>query len=311
MADRNNRRVPVAPGISLIDLEHLGRPGLIAAGVLETPEGLVIVDPGPASTLETLTAVMERDGLALNQVSVVLLTHVHLDHAGAAGSIVAANPAIKVYVHERGAPHLIDPSRLVQSATRLFGDNMDRLWGPMLPVPESNVHVVSDRDRLRFGSRILEAAYTPGHAVHHISYLDPETGTSFAGEAAGLRLWNTPFVYPPTPPPDVDLEAWSMSLQRLSAWDPDRLFIPHFGVSELIPEHLDACWRRLLLDRERVKQSLAVDTTDERRAQVFARTFSADLRAVLDPDDADKMETAANPNLCWYGLARYCRKQGC
>jgi glyoxylase-like metal-dependent hydrolase (beta-lactamase superfamily II) len=277
---------------------------------VETASGIVIVDPGPASTLTAVVEALAGRGLTLKDASAILLTHVHLDHAGACGNIVEANPAIEVYVHERGAPHLVDPTRLVQSATRLFGADMDRLWGPMLPVPEARVRILRDRDRLVLGDRRLEVAYTPGHAVHHVSYLDEATGTMFVGEVAGLRIWNTPFVYPPTPPPDIDIEGWAASLKRVSAWHAERLFIPHFGVTDhALAEHFDACWERLLRDRETVRRSLEEEGTDEDRALAFARGFVADLRGALQPLDAERLEIASNPALCWYGLARYWRQR--
>jgi glyoxylase-like metal-dependent hydrolase (beta-lactamase superfamily II) len=234
---------------------------------------------------------------------------VHLDHAGATGAILRHHETIEVYVHERGAPHMADPSKLLSSAARIFGSDMERLWGGSVPVPESNLRVVRDGERLQFGSRILEVAYTPGHAVHHVSYLDETTGTAFAGEAAGLRLWDTPFVYPPTPPPDIDVEAWQQSLRRLATWNAERLFIPHFGVATQVSDQLTACWERLLCDLATVRQLLQADATDESRADRFARAFADDLRAVLDDENAARLETASNPRLCFYGLARYCRRQ--
>src|SRR5436305_15154663 len=179
----------------LIDVRHLGRPRVIGCWVLDD----VLVDPGPSSCLDTLL-----EGLGGQVPRALLLTHIHLDHSGASGTLVERWPELEVYVHERGAAHLIDPSKLLKSARRLYGENMDPWWGETVPVPERNVHVV------RGGERVLddafEVAYTPGHASHHVSYL--HRGTAFVGDVGGVRVTAGSLTIPPTPPPDVDLEAW-------------------------------------------------------------------------------------------------------
>jgi len=200
----------------LIDVEHLGRPRVI--GCWEVGE--VLVDPGPESTLQTLLAKLgERTPSAL------LLTHIHLDHAGASGALVERFPGLEVYVHERGAPHLIDPSRLIDSATRLYGGDMDRLWGEIVPVPEANLRVLAGGERIFGGA--FEVAYTPGHASHHVSYL--HAGCAFVGDTGGVRITPGSVAIPPTPPPDIDLEAWQESIERIRAWAPERLAFTHCG----------------------------------------------------------------------------------
>ncbi|HXD53158.1 MAG TPA: MBL fold metallo-hydrolase [Solirubrobacteraceae bacterium] len=202
----------------LIDLEHLGRPAAIGAWVL----GDVIVDPGPASCLGALTA-----GLAGREPRALALTHIHLDHAGAAGVLAGMFPAMEVWVHERGARHLADPSKLLASATRLYGAEMERLWGEVLPVPEERIRILRGGETLA-GMRV---AYTPGHASHHVSYLHEASGYAFAGDVAGVRIGGGPTLAP-TPPPDIDLPAWRESIALVEAWSPAALAITHFGSYE-------------------------------------------------------------------------------
>jgi glyoxylase-like metal-dependent hydrolase (beta-lactamase superfamily II) len=182
----------------------------------------VLVDPGPETTLPTLL-----EALGDEQPRALLLTHIHLDHAGASGALVKRWPDVEVYVHKRGAPHLIDPSRLMVSASRLYGDDMDRLWGDMTPVPEQNLRVLDQGGSL-LGGR-FDYVYTPGHASHHVSYL--HEGTAFVGDVGGVRIDDSSLTVPPTPPPDIDVEAWHKSIERVRDWRPQRLAMTHFGPS--------------------------------------------------------------------------------
>ena len=199
----------------IVDLMHLGRPRAIGAWLV----GETIVDPGPASCLDALLA-----GLGGREPRVLALTHIHLDHAGAAGVLARMFPALEVWVHERGARHLADPSRLLASATRLYGEAMEQLWGEVLPVPEERIRVLRGGETLG-GMRV---AYTPGHASHHVSYLHEESGYAFAGDVAGVRIAGGPTLAP-TPPPDIDLPAWRESIALVESWAPEALAITHFG----------------------------------------------------------------------------------
>ena len=183
----------------------------------------MLVDPGPESSLPTLL-----EAIGDEQPRAILLTHIHLDHAAATGAMVARWPDLQVYVHERGAPHLIDPSKLLASAERLYGDQLEYLWGKILPVPEANVHVLSGGETV-LGMRV---AYTPGHASHHVAYLHEESGTAFTGDVAACRIPPSNLVVPPTPPPDIDVELWEESLDTIAAWAPERLALTHFGAIE-------------------------------------------------------------------------------
>jgi glyoxylase-like metal-dependent hydrolase (beta-lactamase superfamily II) len=210
-----------------IDVRHLGTERVIGAYLVETDDGPALFDPGPASTLETLERKVD-----LGEIRHLLLSHIHLDHAGAAGVIVRGYPHVQVHVSEIGAPHLIDPSRLETSARRLYGDAFDDLWGELAPVPEANVHTV--------GERVLglDCFPSPGHASHHVCYLGPD-GTLYAGDAAGVRITPQELVLPPTPPPDVDVAAWDATLDEIRRRAPERLALVHFGVVEDVDAHVE------------------------------------------------------------------------
>ena len=205
----------------------------------------------------------------------LLLTHIHLDHAGATGVLVRENPELKVYVHERGAPHLVDPSRLLASATRLYGDRMEMLWGEVTAVPAANVVALTGGERIDVVGRPFDVAYTPGHAVHHVSYLDPATGTAYVGDTAGIRVNSLPFALPPAPPPDIDLEAWKESLARIRAWAPERLFVTHFGPLD----DVSGTWRSSRRGSSRGPMRCGIARrarTDEERARRFVEAARAD-----------------------------------
>ncbi|HTO26803.1 MAG TPA: MBL fold metallo-hydrolase [Gaiellaceae bacterium] len=222
-----------------IDLHHLGGERVIASYLLETADGPALFDCGPSTTVDALKAGLAARGLELADVRHLLLSHIHLDHAGAAGTLVREHPGLQVHVSAIGAPHLVDPSRLEQSARRLYGDSFDVLWGELAPVPEANVHVVGDRV---LG---LDCFPTPGHASHHVCYLDAD-GTLYAGDAAGVWLVGEHSVLPPTPPPEIDVELWETTLDEIERRDPSRLALIHFGVATDVSRHLADLRLRLL-----------------------------------------------------------------
>jgi len=222
-----------------IDLLHLGRERVIASYLLDTTDGPALLDCGPTTCVDALEAGLAARGLALTDVRHLLLTHIHLDHAGAAGVLVRKHPGLQVHVSPIGAPHLVDPERLETSARRLYGDSFDSLWGELAPVPEENVHPLD-------GEVVgLESFPTPGHASHHVCYHDPD-GTLYAGDACGVRVLPGRSVMPPTPPPDTDIEAWETTLDEIARRDPERLALIHFGVAEDVTRHLDELRFRLL-----------------------------------------------------------------
>jgi glyoxylase-like metal-dependent hydrolase (beta-lactamase superfamily II) len=268
----------------VVDLMHLGHPRVIGAWRV----GDVIVDPGPSSCLQRLLPVLER-----NPPRAIALTHIHLDHAGATGSLLRRFPDAEVWVHELGAHHLADPSRLLASATRLYGEHMQLLWGQVLAVPTQRIR------ELRGGETVgpFRVAYTPGHASHHVSYLHEPSGRAFTGDVTGVRIGDGP-VFAPTPPPDIDLCAWRESLDEIEAWKPRSLAITHFGSCEDVDTHLAALRERL--DR---LESLAGEL-DERG---FAAAVRAELAASSTAETAATYEQAMPPAQSFHGLARYLR----
>ena len=271
-----------------IDVKHLGRAHVICAFEVD---GLV-VDPGPSSCLDTLL-----DGLT-EEPRALLLTHIHLDHAGATGVLTRRFPQLTVYVHDRGAPHLADPSRLLESAGRLYGDRdrMELLWGEVAPVDPERIQT------LRGGETIegMRVAYTPGHASHHVSYLHEETGDAYVGDMAGVRLPGHPYTVAPTPPPDIDVDAWMDSLDTIEGWKPAALCLTHFG------RHEDA-WDQVQRVREDLRERAA--RSRDLTADEFAAWSEAETRAAVDAETADALVQAAPPDQLGLGLRRYWDKR--
>jgi glyoxylase-like metal-dependent hydrolase (beta-lactamase superfamily II) len=270
-----------------IDVLHLGRDRVICAYDIQG----VIVDPGPASCLDTLI-----DRLGGVEPRVLLLTHIHLDHAGATGVLCRRFPKLRVYVHEVGAPHLVDPSKLLKSAGRLYGDAMWELWGEVAPVPEQRITTLRGGEMVE-GFRV---AYTPGHASHHVSYLHEDSGDAYVGDVAGVRIPPYPFVVAPTPPPDIDVEAWLDSLHTLATWNPQTLRLTHFGQVTEVMEHLHRM-RMALVD--------AAEAVRHKDEETFIARLEDQLMDTTDPATVESFEQAAPPNQLYMGLDRYWRKK--
>ncbi|CAB4334138.1 unannotated protein [freshwater metagenome] len=250
--------------LEVIDLQHLGR----EESICSYRQGDVIIDPGPQVSSQHVI-----DALGGEAPRAILLTHIHLDHAAATGALIELWPETEVWVHERGAPHVIDPERLIASATRLYGDDMERLWGTILPVPEERVRVLRGDERI--GD--WRALYTPGHSGNHIAYLHEPTGTLFSGDVAGMRRLGGP-VMAPTPPPEIDLDGWAKSIELIESVGPERLAVTHFGVHEEVDEHLKA----LRADLARA-EAWARDAPD---AEAYAALQREWLTAAADPATA-------------------------
>jgi glyoxylase-like metal-dependent hydrolase (beta-lactamase superfamily II) len=278
---------------SLIDLQHLGRSRVIASYLLAGDEP-ALVDCGPTTCVGALEEGLAREGLELDDLRHLLLTHIHLDHAGAAGALVRRNPELQVHVSEIGAPHLVDPSRLEASARRLYAEDFDRLWGELVPVPEENVHAV--------GGEVLafEAWPTPGHASHHVTYLS-EDGTCYSGDVTGVVIAPSTLIAPVCPPPDVDLEAWEQSLDSIAERKPERLCLPHFGVVEEPAGHIERTRARLRTWAERV-----LNGTNQ---EEFVRAAERELEEAADPETAAAYTQAGPLWQSYAGLARYFAKQ--
>lgn len=271
----------------LIDVEHLGRSKVIGCWDIDG----VLVDPGPESSLRILI-----EALGDEEPQALLLTHIHLDHAAATGAMVERWPRMPVYVHERGAPHLADPTKLLASASRLYGDRMDELWGRIVAVPEANIRPLEGGESV-LGLRV---AYTPGHASHHVCFLDESTGTAFVGDVAGCRIPPSETIIPPTPPPDIDIERWEESIELVRQWSPERLALTHFGAVENVDEHLDRTREKLRSEaaaaRGRTKAEYEADLEQRLLEEVGPELLPPLLQAV--PIDYQ-----------WAGLDRYWRKR--
>jgi glyoxylase-like metal-dependent hydrolase (beta-lactamase superfamily II) len=274
----------------VIDVEHLGRPHVIGCWQV----GDALVDPGPESSVETLIAALGGE----EAPRAILLTHIHLDHAAATGALARRWPSVEVYVHERGAPHLIDPSRLLASAERLYGDDMERLWGEVVPVPEENIKPLSGGEQV-LGMRV---AYTPGHASHHVAYLHEESGTAFVGDVAAVAIPGVGLIVPPTPPPDIDVEVWLDSIAIVEGWHPERLALTHFGSVEEPAEHLAAVRERLREEAELARRLSAEEYEARHRALVAEKAANEQAAAEL--------LQAVPPEYQWRGLNRYWTKRG-
>jgi glyoxylase-like metal-dependent hydrolase (beta-lactamase superfamily II) len=299
----------LAAGLTYIDLQFLGRAHAIATGVIHSPGSVALVDPGPTTCLPVLEAELARQGLRLSDVTQILLTHIHLDHGGATGTILERHPGIRVLVHERGAPHLVDPSKLLDSATRLYGTDMERLWGAVRPVPRESLIRLAGGERVAAGGREFQVAYTPGHASHHVSYFDDSSGVAFVGDTAGVTV-DGGYVLPPTPPPDIDLELWKTSIEGIARWGPSTLFLTHFGPVTRVGPHLDELVSNLATVAALVKLSLAEDGTDEDRRARFVDRLRLELQRKMPEAQALTYEAATPLDLMWLGLARYWRKRG-
>jgi len=272
-----------------LDLLHLGRERVIGVYLLETDDGVTLFDCGPSICVPALKERLGEQGLELGDVRHLLLSHIHLDHAGATGVLVREHPGLQVHVSPIGAPHLVDPSRLERSARRLYGEEFDTLWGELAPVPPENLHETADRV---LG---LECFPSPGHASHHVCYLDAET-TLWAGDAAGVRVQPSRFVLPPTPPPEFDLATWDRTLDEIEARDPARLALIHFGVADDSKEHLGELRLRLRNWTARVGEGASEEE------------FEAAALAELG-DDAAPYEQAMPFWQSYAGLRRYWDKR--
>jgi glyoxylase-like metal-dependent hydrolase (beta-lactamase superfamily II) len=271
----------------VIDVKHLGRSHVIGCWEIDG----VLVDPGPQSSMETLLGALGDE-----RPRALLLTHIHLDHAAATGALVRRWPDLEVYVHERGAPHLIDPSKLLASAERLYGDAMEHLWGEIVPVPEANVRSLAGGEDV-LGMRV---AYTPGHASHHVCYFHEESGTAFVGDVAAVRIPPSDLIVPPTPPPDINIEAWLESIATVESWRPERLALTHFGAIEDPIPHLEKVRERL-----REEAELARDLSESE----YERRHCERVIESVGPETAEELIQCVPPEYQWRGLNRYWSKR--
>ncbi|WP_135227508.1 MBL fold metallo-hydrolase [Deinococcus fonticola] len=292
--------------VHTIDLMFQETPGVIAAFVFDTGDGLAVVDTGPTSTLGVLEEGLGKLGAGLGDVRHLLLTHIHFDHAGAAGSILEKSRKARVYVHEKGAPHLVNPEKLLASATQIYGDQMDTLWGEMKPMDADRVTALTGGEGLKLGHADIHALYTPGHAVHHLAYHSGDD--LFTGDVGGIRLLERQTPRAPTPPPDINLALWRESIERLRQLDARTLHLAHFGRYPQSQAHWDGLLQTMQLDAERVREPMQQGRDFAYIKEQFTETLLAEL---ADEDAAlpELYEFACPPWMSVQGLMRYWTRQ--
>ncbi|GAC1402970.1 MAG: MBL fold metallo-hydrolase [Ktedonobacteraceae bacterium] len=293
-----------------ISLPFLGEEEIIGSYLLSGGNELAIIDPGPGSTIESLLDAIRQAGFDPRDVTHLLATHVHLDHAGAVGSLIKRMPQAKVYAHSKGMPHLLDTTKVVASATRIYGDRMQQLWGEIESTPADHVKTIEEGDVLTVAGRRLEVHYTPGHAVHHVVFFDTYSGDLFAGDTAGVRLQGVDYVRPPTPPPDIDLEAWSNSIDTLKKLHPAVLYLGHFGPTRDTTQHLERLREQLNSWGDFILKAMR-DSKNEQEilALLIAHTEPELQRVTDDPNALKRYEIATNYAMTVQGYMRYWRKK--
>ena len=300
----------IAPGAWQISHPFLGENEIIGSYLLAGQNELAIIDPGPGSMVESLLESIREAGFDPQEVTHILITHVHLDHAGSAGTLVRQLPKAQVYTHKKGAPHLLDTTKVVASASRIYGERMKLLWGEIESTPQERLSIIEGGDILNIAGRRLEVHYTPGHAIHHVVFFDVHSGELFAGDVAGVRLQDVDYVRPPTPPPDLDLEAWSDSISLVKSLRPDVLYIGHFGAIKNIAEHFDHLREKLYSWGEFVLGAMG-DGKEEAEiiSMLIEHTKPELLRAARDTHAIERYEIATNYPMTVQGYMRYWRKK--
>ena len=292
--------------IETIDLNFMGTEQVIASFLLIGEDSAALVETGPTTCLDDLMGGLKHHGVSPEDVSQVFLTHVHLDHAGASGNLAELLPNATFYVHEIGYPHLVDPSKLLKSATRIYGDRMEELWGEVLPVPEDRLESLGDGGEIETVGGILTAYDTPGHAYHHFAYLEPESGTLFAGDVAGIRLPGQSYVRPPTPPPEIDVDAWMQSIQTVRQIGPRVVCPTHYGSYEDVDRHMGELEQRLQDWLLFVEEQM--DEGAEREQIAYELKAKGDTEMLAEgasPEDTEQYDLAGNYEMLVDGLMRY------
>jgi glyoxylase-like metal-dependent hydrolase (beta-lactamase superfamily II) len=300
----------LSPGAWQISHPFLGEQEIIGSYLLAGGNELAIIDPGPGSVVESLLASIREAGFDPQDVTHIVATHVHLDHAGAAGTLVRQMPRAQVYAHSKGAAHLLDTTKVVASASRIFGDRMKLLWGEIESTPQERLRTIEGGDILNIAGRRLEVHYTPGHAVHHVIFFDVHSGELFAGDVAGVRLQGIDYVRPPTPPPDLDLEAWSDSINLVKSLRPDVLYIGHFGGVRNIPEHFERLRDKLYSWGDFVLVAMRDGKSESEIISMLTEQTQPELvRAAHDPHALERYEIATNYPMTVQGYMRYWKKK--
>ena len=301
-------------GVLQIDTGHVGNPGTIGVFAFRLPQGgFALVESGPGSTQAAVERGLEDAGLDPSELRYLLLTHIHLDHGAAAGGLLANSPEAQLIVHEVGAPHMVDPSRLMASAERVYGDMLEPLWGRMQPVEQNRVAAVAGEESIDLGGRKVKVLATPGHASHHVSYL-LDDGTLFTGDSAGVLLSGAPVIRPALPPPDLDIEAWEDSVARMLAAEPERLILTHFGPVEgkaAADEHLQTVVERNREWSQHILQGLQAGETDDELVARMQRLEDSELaEAKVLPGIRQRYKVTSDAAMTVTGVKRYFTKRG-
>ena len=298
----------LSENITLIDLQFQGRSETIAAYLVYDGDTAALIETGPASTVDTLLDGVQAAGVPLESLRHIFVTHIHLDHAGAAGVLSRRLPWTRVYVHPVGAPHLVDPSKLRASASRLYGDQMESLWGTIAPVPQESLVVINDGDEIQIPGSTLRVFETEGHARHHHAYLDTKSGLLFTGDIGGVRMPGVRYVRPPTPPPELDIDAWRASIARLRALDATGLCPTHFGLFRgNLDWHWDDLEKRLVASGQFVREQLEKDADESAiLQQLKSQAMSEFANLGVDPSTYD---AAISYESLVAGYVRFWKKQ--
>lgn len=299
----------ISAGVWQISHPFLGENEIIGSYLLAGQNELAIIDPGPGSMVESLLESIREVGFDPQEVTHILATHVHLDHAGAVGTLVRLLPMSQVYAHSKGAPHLLDTTKVVASASRIYGTRMKPLWGEIESTPQEQLHIIEGGDILNIAGRRLEVHYTPGHAVHHVVFFDAHSGELFAGDVAGVGLQDVDYVRPPTPPPDLHLEDWSESIKLVKSLRPDVLYIGHFGAIKNVVEHFDRLREKLYSWGEFVLVAMRDGKDEAEITSMLVEHTEPELQRVThDPHAIERYEIATNYQMTVQGYMRYWRK---
>lgn len=299
----------VEAGVWRLDLGFQGRGEVVAAYLLFDGREAALIETGPSSCLPTLLDGVRRAGVPVAAITKALVTHIHLDHSGAAGVLARDNPDLMVYMHPFGAPHMVDPGKLAASAARIYGDRMDALWGEIAPIGAGQMHALEEGEVVRAGGRDLTAVFTPGHAWHHVAYSDGQAGAAFTGDVAGVRMPGTGYVCPPTPPPDLDEAAWRESIGKLRALHARRWHLTHFGTVDDAAAHLDQLEANL--DEFLRLGDRALD--DGADGEALTALLHAEMSRRLGPVDPGllvNLEWATPSYMAALGLIRRHKKRG-
>lgn len=303
------RTFEAGSGITAVDTMMTGRDTVTSAYLINAPEP-ALVETGPTTSVRAVLRGLQELGLGANDLAHIVVTHIHLDHAGGAGRLSTHFPGARVWVHERGAPHLADPTRLVHSATRIYGEDRLREWfGPVDPVLQGRLHSLSGGDRVPLGGRTLDVIYTPGHASHHIALVDSETGALFTGDALGIHLPDVGVLRPATPPPDIDVELSVESIEKMKARTPSRLMFSHYGPFDEVEELFTLAVSRLRKWAGIVRDAMKETEEIDRIAQILRERTAPEFTETVQDADVERYEVLSSMEMNAAGLVRYWRKR--